>query len=385
MSFHASVTREQVHDHAKALIQGHIKFKDYKNRCSVSLLINVIFYAASRMTSLSDACARMRGAPSDETFRKGLLASLPGIAALERRANAALGGDLPKIVRQRRQFLAIDLHEVPYHGQPQHDPREICRGKPKSGTTHFHTYATAYVARKGERFTLALTWVKKGEALTDVLARLLRQVRACGVKIRILLLDRGFYSVDVIRFLQAGRRPFLMPLKAAGRMPRKPSATNPRRFFLWKRSGWGTHTLRNALGCKATVKVCVSCRAAEGRFGKHGRKRQTFVYAYWGFRPASPCWVRDTYRLRFGIETSYRQLHQGLIYTSTRDPVRRLLFIAVALILRNVWVWFHLCVLGRRHGSGITLHYSLLRLRTLLLFLERCAEYALAERPPTPC
>src|SRR5438105_283072 len=106
MSFHASVDRKQVHDHAQALIQTYVRLKDYK-KCCASVLIQVIFYAASRMTSLSDACARMRGAPSDETFRKALLASLPDIAALERQVNAALTGDLPKIVRKRRQFLAI--------------------------------------------------------------------------------------------------------------------------------------------------------------------------------------------------------------------------------------------------------------------------------------
>jgi putative transposase len=49
-------------------------------------------------------------------------------------------------------------------------------------------------------------------------------------------------------------------------------------------------------------------------------------------------WVRRTYRRRFGIETSYRQMNQGRIRTSTRRPELRLLFVAVALILRNVWV-----------------------------------------------
>jgi hypothetical protein len=383
MRFHASVEQSQVYDHAKGLIQAHLDFKDYKIRCCASVLVNVIFYAASRLTSLSDACARVRGAPSDETLRKALLSSLPEVAELERQVNGALTGDLPKCLRKQRQLLAIDLHEVPYHGQPQNDPREICRGQPRSGTTHFHTYATAYVAHKGQRFTVALTWVQSDESLAEVLKRLLRQVRACGVKIRLVLLDRGFYSIEVIRFLQAGRRPFLMPLKAAGRIPHSISATNPRRFFAWKHSGWGTHTLHNARGERATVKVCVSCRPGRGRFGKRGR--QTFVYAYWGFRPPSPGWVRDTYRLRFGIETSYRQANQGLIFTSTRDPLRRLLFVALALILRNVWVWFHCCVLGQRHGTGITLHLPLLRFRTLLFYLERLAEYALAERPPTTC
>jgi len=45
--------------------------------------------------------------------------------------------------------------------------------------------------------------------------------------------------------------------------------------------------------------------------------------------------------IRFGIETSYRQMNQARIRTCTRDPKQRLLFVAIALLPRNVWAWFH--------------------------------------------
>src|SRR5262245_52143955 len=81
-------------------------------------------------------------------------------------------------------------------------------------------------------------------------------------------------------------------------------------------------------------------RNLRGERGKRGR--QALVYAYGGgLRPGSYPWVKETYRRRFAIETSYRQLRQARIKTSTRDPLRRLLYVAVALILRNVWVWLH--------------------------------------------
>ena len=46
--------------------------------------------------------------------------------------------------------MAADLVLIPYHGQPQHDPDEIYRSEAKSGTSHFHAYATLYVIRNGE-------------------------------------------------------------------------------------------------------------------------------------------------------------------------------------------------------------------------------------------
>jgi hypothetical protein len=59
-----------------------------------------------------------------------------------------LQGDLPCCLRRRPQPLAIDLHLVPYHGEPLRDPDEVYRSKAKSGTSHFHAYATAYVIHR---------------------------------------------------------------------------------------------------------------------------------------------------------------------------------------------------------------------------------------------
>jgi len=50
-----------------------------------------------------------------------------------------------------------------------------------------------------------------------VLQELLAVVSKAGLRIGLLLLDRGFYSVQVIRYLQQARRPFLMPVVGHGR------------------------------------------------------------------------------------------------------------------------------------------------------------------------
>src|SRR4051794_31045783 len=86
------------------------------------VLWSLLLAAAARITSLSDACGRLRDAPSDETARRALLATLPDYAALQRRLNAALAGHLPKALRKRRQRLAIDLTLIPYHGREFRDP-----------------------------------------------------------------------------------------------------------------------------------------------------------------------------------------------------------------------------------------------------------------------
>jgi putative transposase len=340
------------------------------------LLITILLYAASRITSIYDACQRLAAAPSDQALRDALRATLPPIKELERRLNAGLAGDLPRGLRKRRYPLAIDLTLIPYHGEPYRSPEEIYRGEPKSGTSHFHAYATAYVIRDARRFTVAVTRVLYGEPIEEVVQRLLQRTSWIGVKLRYLLLDRGFYSVEVVRYLQAARYPFLMPVARRGRKPRNPEESQSVwRFFAWKRSGWSQHQWRNKQGRLATVGICV----VHGSFAKRGKRRrpQTLVYAYWGFRPRSCEWVRETYRLRFAIETTYRQMNQARIRTCTRDPLLRLLFVGMALILRNVWVWLHLTCLAVRQRGRVSLHLERLRFRRLLLWLQHYAEVLL--------
>src|SRR5262249_19054715 len=161
--------------------------QDHGRKCTAGVLWTILFWAASRMSSLAAACSNLLKAPSDTAVHEALLATLPDIQELQRRVHRALQGDLPKALRRRRQPLAIDLHLVPYHGQPLHDIRELYRSQAKSGTCSFYAYATAYVIRKGLRFTVALTWVKRGEVLADVLKRLLTQAAKASVRPRYLL------------------------------------------------------------------------------------------------------------------------------------------------------------------------------------------------------
>lgn len=385
-----TIRSREVHDRTAETIQEHVGLTDHGPKCTASVVISILLYAASRITSIFDACQRLGAAPSDQALRDALRATLPPIDETERRLNAGLAADLPKALRKRRYPIAIDLTLIPYHGEPYRTLEEIFRGEPKSGTSHFHAYATAYVVRHGRRFTVAMTRVLYGDPIQEVIQRLLQRASRIGVKPRYLLLDRGFYSVDVVRYLQAARYPFLMPVARRGRKPRDPEKSQSVwRFFAWKRSGWSEHRWRNREGRLATVGICV----AYGRFGKRGKPGplRRFVYAYWGFRPASCEWVRETYRTRFAIETTYRQMNQARIRTSTRDPLLRLLFVGLALILRNVWVWLHLVCLALRHRGRIEQHLERLRFRQMLVWLQHHAEklfgfhdFTVAERPMPP-
>ncbi len=368
-----TLTPRQVQAHATPLLAQHLRLREHGPKTTAATVLSVLFYAAARIISLAAACAALVRDPTDQAIHDALRAVLPDLDQLQVRLNRAPAGDLPQGLRRQPQPLAIDRSLVPYHGRPRHEAAEIYRSKPKGGTGHFHAYATAYVIRKGQRCTRALTYARGGEALKDVAQRLLRQVAHLGIKPRYLLVDRGSWSVEVIRYLQAARVPFLMPMAFRGRKasdPRGPSAT--RVFQTWKRSGWAQYTLTNAAKRTATVSVCVQCRNRRGERGRRGR--EALVYGFWGLRPSSYQWVKETYRSRFAIETSYRQLHQARIRTCTRDPLLRLLYVGIALVLRQVWVWLHWEILSHRRRGGRRIDLGPLSVRKLLVWLQHVIE-----------
>jgi putative transposase len=372
---HRTLNRHQVHRSATRHLQTHIPLRDFKRKVTISTLWSVLLVAAADVTSIHAACGRLKGLPAEETIRQALYACLPEFARLQRQLNGALAGHLPRALRRRRQRLAIDLTLIPYHGEPFDDPKEVYRGLAKDGTSHFHAYATAYVVLKGQRFTVAVTAVAKGEPLKEVVQRLLKQARSVGVKPRLLLLDRGFYSVDVIRYLQAARHPFLMPVVIRGRKADHPQGPGGTRIFaMMKRSGWHEYTVTGGTKRTTRVAICVSCRNYRGQWKRHGR--QALVYACWGVKGRSCAWVRETYRARFGIESSYRQMNQARGRTSTRRPELRLLYVGIALVLRNEWVWLHFEVLSTPRRGGRLIRLERLRLRALLHWLLQVIEEA---------
>jgi Transposase DDE domain len=300
------LTPAQVYRFAVAFCQPHLAFRPV-GKVTVEVLLTVLFAAAARISSISETCRRLDTTPHEETFANALYANLFSLEEIKRRVNASFAAHLPRALRRRRKRplrVGIDLTLLPYYGEYALDNLQIYRSQAKRGTNSFFAYATAYVIVRGQRFTLAVTPVTRSVLLKEVLQELLALVSKAGLKPGLLLLDRGFYSVEIIRYLERARRPFLMPVVCHGRKadhPRGPSGSNV--FKLEKQSGWFKHTLKDGKKNKATVSICVKRARWKDRHGK--RKSDTWVYAYWGITPKRADWVKETYRKRFGIEISH--------------------------------------------------------------------------------
>jgi hypothetical protein len=359
-----TITSGQVHSWALDwLLQAKLA-KDHGRKCTAAVVLSIVLRAAARLISVSAACRDLAKAPSARAVMTALEDGLPKtLSVLERRVNDALIAPLPRNMRRHAWEIAIDWHLQPYYGQPQKSRNELYYGQPKQGTTKFHGYASACIVQYGRRYTLVLSWVRRHESLVRVLRRLVARIREIGLKIRRVLLDRAFFTGAVVAFLQEEKLPFLMPVVIRGRAPKKGRKATGLRWIKRQAAGWYAHTMKHGKQ-ELSISVCVGYRRHRNR--KDGKqRRQKLLFAAWGVG-GCPTEIRDRYRKRFGIETSFRQMRQARIYTCTRDPHLRLFFVAVALILRNIWVWIHQTRLAEGSGDTMTLHLELLRFKRML-------------------
>ncbi len=336
-----AITAEQVRALAVEVLARGVPLGLDGYRYADADVYQVVVAAAAQARSVESVARQLAAAPSANRVRQVLAEHLfarTDPEALEAECNRLLVARLPAGLDRRPHRLAVDLTFIPYHGQPAAEDGEVRRAEAKSGTTHFHCYATAYLIRGGRRLTLALAFVRAEDALLDVLAELLDRVAALGVGVERLLLDRGFASGAVLAWLQT--RPFVSVVA----LPRRGARL---KALLTGTTGYRTtYTMESREDGATTFPLWIAVSYAAGRRGKHGRE-----YLAFGVLGQPPCalpvaGLADEYRSRFGVESSYRLLNTRRPRTTSRDPALRLLLVAVACLLVNLWVYLKAAVLA---------------------------------------
>jgi putative transposase len=315
------------------IMQRYLPLDFQHSRITPEEAWQVLAYASVNRQTLDGACAALPDAPSGNRLREVLLPALPPLPQLQRQLNRLLRQQLhPSLFKKKRPFqFAIDLTLIPYHGQPQADDDEVMRGEAKSGTTHFHGYATLAIVHDKRRYTVALLFVRLGQTMVEVVRQLLDRLKHLKFKVRRLYLDAGFCSVPVLKTLRRRRLPYLLPIPPRGK------SGGVRHLFTRRKSYVAYYTLCSPEYGEWTVKAVVLRRYQKGRYGKHGV--QWFAYAIGSLPRQTPLrQIFEWYRRRFGIETSYRQMNHLRARTTSRNPVFRLLLVGLAFILANLYL-----------------------------------------------
>ena len=362
------ISAEQIHQEAMNILDANLPiFRPAEAEYDKESILSVLLYTAASGSSLEPSGRSLADAPSPNTVRL----SLQGLSLeeVETQLNCALVCRGIKELITRPLEVAIDLKFIPYYGKAKEGEEDlIWKWKAYKGTTHFFVYATIYVIKKGKRFTLALRACRKSEGALGALKWLLERFSELEGQLRCLYLDRGFYSVNILRFLiEEQDLPFAMAAPQKG----KTDGNGLKALVAEKGVGIHPYSVCSQENGQIDVQVAVVGRYLKGRWGKHKKELYSFIIHRFPFKLSA---LFDKYRGRFGIESSYRIMEKALPKTTSQSAMLRLLWVALSFLLHNLWVWFKWsCVSLPRRGGRVIIERWFTFLR-LLSFLRRAIE-----------
>ena len=340
---HCTLTPAVVRATARTALQRALPWAGYGRRVTALRLLDLLLLLAALRASLSAVVRRFRFGFSHETARQAVRANLPDLDRLTAGLVESLYAFGGRRWRRRRWDVAIDLHYAPFYGD--RNAAGVVGGPAKQGTKYFYAYATAVLLHRRHRYTVGLLPFAKGLKPHQVVAALLDQMTARGLRLRGVALDSGFDSGETLLLLQQRGLAYVVPLRRKGQGPNRRNACFALPVGTVTELDWVTEKTGKPVRTAAVV-------------GRRPGEDRVRVYAYggWPTRAAQAALGRArqakrAYRRRYGIETSYRQMNEGKGRTTKKDLAYRLLLVGLALLLRQVWVWLT-WQLARARGAG---------------------------------
>jgi putative transposase len=349
--------------HAHHRLAQHLKLTAEGYRCSTTQLLHLLLGLAASRDTLESVCSQLRNCPSAAAFRRYLNDHLQAkdLPALQTSLNLTLAAAVPASLRHSELEVAIDYHDHPYYGNSEQETGLWVRAKAKAGTTRVYRLATAYVILAGRRFTLALQFVTAKQTHPEVLDFLLKRVKALKIKASCLYLDRGFATVEVVKFLRRRRQKAILACPLRGRR-------GGLKALCVGAKSYGTSYDFGSK--KAMVRVRVALYRERVKKPKKGKPKVVWLaYLLVGIK-VSARQAKKRYRRRFGIESSYRCARQVRGWTTSQNASYRFLLLGLSFVLENIWLelrWQWARKPGRGRAKVKESHFRLRRLAEFIL------------------
>lgn len=224
----------------------------------------------------------------------------------------------------KRVVIAIDDHDIPFYGD--RNTLEVVGTKRKNSTNYAYQFLTASIVMEGARFTLGV--IPRGPLTlqTHALRRLLEQVRALGVSVGLVLLDRGFNGTSFQDVLNGYF--WVMPLTSNTKLKALINGMSLQEGVL--RDFEYVFHEGQAEEYRRQVRV----------IAKKTEKKETHLFMT-NIRDLSARVLKlivGVYDFRFGIETSYRVKNGFRPLTTSKRYGIRCWLVQVAFLCMDFWV-----------------------------------------------
>lgn len=274
----------------------------------------------------------------------------------------------------KKYEFAIDFTNDPYYGEiDTSNEKYVIRGQAKKSTNSFYSYVSLYIINKNERFTISVLPVEKGKSKVHYLTYFIDLIKSLNFGIKILCLDREFYSIDVFEFLKILKIPHITPVVKKGDRIKK--------ILTGTRNRFDTYLMKNSEK-EILLDIAIDVKYLKGKRGKKGRENLGFVVYGINWNPRK---VSTVYRRRFAIESSYRIRNQVKPNTSTKNVIIRYFYALISFLMKNIW----LCLQKKRftifqRGPPIIME-DLFRFDVFLLLIEEWVRRKLKMRIAVEC
>ena len=230
----------------------------------------------------------------------------------------------------KRPVMAIDKHLIPWYDKKWES--KLVRSKRKGGTNVFEMYITAECVNSRSRLNLAILKMTQHSLNVVFMCKIVEQVKHVGVRPSLFLLDREFYSTDVIRTLDSMGVWYLIPGVNTSRVKtalehhastgsKKVSKMSISNFEKVSASYYGIIVPRKRISKRRMEK-------------KEPKPEEKFIM----FATNAPWLDVEKYVMREGIETGYRMIENTRVKTSSVGVASRMIYFAYALLMYSMWV-----------------------------------------------
>lgn len=228
--------------------------------------------------------------------------------------------------------VAFDFTNDMFYGKPN----QFTRGcKPKNGSTYAYQYLVASIVQDDKRFVIAFLPFQPLDSQEELLEKLLDKCLSL-VRIKHLLLDRGFYSGNVVRLLKSKKLKFVMPVKQTGKLKKIMQGMQSFPYILQYSLNKEPVTLVFVKEGKDTLGFCTNLPFVGSK-------------------------LVDYYSMRWGIETTFRVGDLVQAKTCSTNLVVRTFLFYFAIALYNVWILVNVLSVGLPRVTVLQLKMAIQR------------------------
>ena len=278
---------------------------------------------------------------------------------LEEAFESQLKENVNKLKRLRKLWkpvrVAIDWTDEMFYGDHVKTPM-VNGTKQKNGSSYAFQFLTVCILVDGERLVVGVLPLESRSELPTHTLRAIEKVRELSVKILSVTIDAGFFSAEIISYLQKEFEK--NKLKYIIRMPinrkaKKMRLRDGRRF---------TYTMEDKSRISSEAPEYVSFEVVVA-YDKH----MDLTYLFATNLPYKSETILQLYKNRWGQETGYRMYDEFLIKTTSRNYVVRLFYFLFACLMYNAWVLYNAQQELRKEDEIIVMQMKTLLLIVILL------------------